>query len=67
MNLVIVPRYENTPLHTAALSGPLLLVQTLVNEKAQLTATNKKGQTALDVARDPDIIEFLQKGLFDTT
>ncbi len=51
----------STPLHFAASNNALLVVQCLVNNKADINKPNKKGETPLQLAHKPDIIAFLLK------
>ena len=54
--------YGVTALHMAARTGYLLIVSALVEAGADIHIKEKKGRTALDIARDdgyPDIVELL--------
>ena len=54
-------RDGNTPLHLAATLGRTLVVRTLLDQPGiNDSITNYNGQTALDLARTPDIFQQLQ-------
>ena len=50
----------NGALHLAAILGRAELVQLLLDHKADTSMLNYQGQTALDVARTPEIFQLLQ-------
>lgn len=52
--------YRNTPLHKAARIGGLKMVQKLVNLGADLSAKTNSGKTALGLARDSEIRDWLE-------
>ncbi|KAI1359616.1 heterokaryon incompatibility protein-domain-containing protein [Xylaria arbuscula] len=52
MNLVTQPDLKTTPLNFAASCGDKQLLEFLLNQGADLKATDGRGQTALDVAKE---------------
>lgn len=55
-------RKAMTPLHFAAAGGHAEMVAALVRKGADTAATNKQGQTPLDLAKDEAVVEALRTG-----
>jgi len=51
---------KNTPLHYAAANGHQGVVEYLVNQKVDINAKNKDGNTPLEIASKSNVVEFLK-------